>query len=110
MSEYDKSKITNTYYTILILDSCGDIFDELSKWQCTNNSEERRARVEWVDIIDACKRVIEMKKHDKELGSEFGVWDYRVVKHEEDEDNDWQTIYKVFKYRGKWKYKIDDNF
>lgn len=51
-----------------------------------------------------------MQQHDKELGSDYGVWDYRIVKHEEDDNTDWQTIYKVYKYRGKYKVKIDDKF
>lgn len=98
MAEYEKSKITDTYFTIEILDSCGDRYDEIGRKDCPQ------------DLIGACKKVVEMKKHDRELGTNFGIWDYRVIKHEEDEENDWQTAYKVYKYRGGWKYKADYDY
>lgn len=93
MENYDKSKIVETYYTITILDSCGDEYDEIPKRSCPQSLKE------------ACLRVVEMIQCDRELGSDFGIWNYVVVKHEVDDDTDWQTKYKVYKYRGRWKYK-----
>ena len=98
--EYRKENILKVYYSIVILDDCGGIYDEIFKDQF---------RREFKDLIETAKQVIEMKKHDKELGSEYGVWDYRIAKHEEDDDTDWQTVYKVYKYRNRWKIKIDEN-
>ena len=95
MKEYDKSKILKVYYTILIIDSCGDIYDEI----CKGKNED------WDNIIEPAKRIIEMKKSDKELGDEYGVWDYRIAKHEEDNDSDWQSEYKIYKYKRQWRYK-----
>lgn len=83
----------NIWYEIIILDACGDEYDSI---QCRHE-----------EFIDVCKRVIDMKKHDKLLGSEFGIWDYRIIRHEIDDNTDWYNVYKVYKYRGKWKYKED---
>ena len=95
-NDYQKENIVETYYTISILDDCGNEYDEIGKKSCQQS------------LVDACKKVIEMTKQDKILGEEYGVWFYLVVKHEEDNDTDWQTFYKVFKYRGKWRYKETD--
>jgi hypothetical protein len=101
MEEYKKENIVDTYWTIDILDSCwkisGDVYDEISRKHCPQ------------DLIGACKKVVEMIEHDKELKDE-PKWEYRVIKHEEDEDNDWQTAYKVYKYRGQWKFKVDYDY
>lgn len=96
MKVYDKSKIIETYYTITIFDSCGDEYDEIPKRSCPQNLKE------------AFLRVIEMIQHDRELGSDFGIWSYLVVKHEIDDDTDWTTEYKVYKYRKQWRYKRVD--
>lgn len=101
MKEYNKANIVKTYYSIIILDSCGDIYEECFK---------DRFGKDYLDIKTAMLAVIDMKKADKELGKDWGEWDYRIAKHEEDDDTDWQTIYKMYKYRGKWKLKVDDNF
>lgn len=103
MGEYKKENITDTYYTIDILDSCwkisGDVYDEISRKSCPQ------------DLLGACRRVVEMINHDRELGEEIGgKWEYRVIKHEEDDENDWQTAYKVYKYRGRWRYKVDYDY
>ena len=102
MSEYKKENIIKTYWTIDILDSCwkisGDVYDEISEKNCPQ------------DLIGACKLVVENIERDKRLGAKYGFWDYRVIKHEEDAENDWQTAYKVYKYRGKWKYKVDYDY
>ena len=102
MDEYNKANIINTYFTIDILDDCWkishDVYDEVSKKNCPQ------------DLVGACKKVVEMIKHDKELGPDYGKWDYRVIKHEEDDTTDWQTAYKVYKYRGQWKYKVDYDY
>ena len=95
---YNKANIINTYFTIIILDSCGDIYDEIYGIHCPQT------------LIECGKRILEMKQHDKELGDEFGVWDYRIGKHEEDDDSDWQTVYKVYKYRGRYKIKVDERW
>lgn len=105
MKEYEPSQIIRTYYTILILDSCGDEYDELHKYQVGNDPKAYRNREDWDNIIEPAKYIIEMKKSDKELGKDYGEWDYIIVKHEEDEDSDWQSDYKVYKYRGQWRYK-----
>ena len=97
MSEYKKENIIKTYWTIDIIDSCGDRFDEIAPRNCPQ------------DLIGACKRVIEMMKSDKDFKDE-PKWDYRVIKHEEDADTDWQTAYKVYKYRKQWKYKVDYDY
>lgn len=89
------------YYTILILDSCGDVYEEML------HNEEKKP---FLSLRETALKVIDMKKHDKELGSDFGIWDYRIVKHEEDDETDWVSIYKVYKYAGKWKCKYDDKF
>lgn len=99
--EYNKANIVKTYYSIIILDACGDIYSEEFKDLFGK---------ELLDIRSAMLRVIDMKKSDKELGKDWGVWDYRIAKHEEDEDTDWQTVYKLYKYRNKYKVKIDENF
>lgn len=93
---YDKLNITNTYFTIAILDSCDDVYDEFDEKHTPQ------------DLKSACLKVIDLMKEDKELGSDYGVWSYLVVKHEEDDTTDWQTFYKVYKYRGKWKCKRVD--
>ena len=105
MAEYKKENIINTYWTIDILDSCwkisGDVYDEIPPRYCPQ------------DLIGACKKVVEMLKDDMERRKHDDgepVWEYRVIKHEEDEENDWQTAYKVYKYRGRWKYKIDYDY
>ena len=99
VSEDRKENIVDTYFTIYILDSCfrysGEVYDEISRKHCPQ------------DLIGACKRVIEMMKDDKDFKDE-PKWSYLVVKHEEDKENDWQTFYKVYKYRGKWKCKEVD--
>ena len=87
-----------TYYTILILDSCGDIYDEITNKQ------------QWTSIKEPMLKIIEMKQDDKELGADYGVWDYRIARHEEDDENDWQTILKIYKYRNVWKVKVDWDF
>ena len=101
MAEYKKESIINTYWTIDILDSCwkisGEVYDEISPRNCPQ------------DLIGACKLVVEMIKNDKNFKDE-SKWDYRVIKHEEDADNDWQTAYKVYKYRGQWRYKVDYDY
>lgn len=96
-------KIIKTYYSILILDSCGDIYDELFKNQFGK---------EFTDLKEIIRYVLEMKKHDKELGKEYGTWDYRVAVHEETETTDYQSIYKIRKVRNANKYRlvIDWNF
>ena len=103
--EYKKENIINTYFTIAILDDCfkihGEIYDEINKLHTPQN------------LIDACKRVIELYNDDRERRKyDKGeiVWDYRVIKHEEDDSTDWQTAYKVYKYKGRWKFYRDDNF
>lgn len=102
METYCKDKITKTYFTILVLDASGDIYDEITK-----DIDHK----EFTNIINAAKCVINMMKTDKELGEELGgKWSYRIGKHEEDDDTDWQTIYKLYKYKGKWKYKVDEKF
>ena len=101
-NEYKKENIQYTYYTIVILDSCGDPYDEIYKDHTTGK--------EFTNIRECAKLIIEMKKHDKELCDEYGVWDYRICKHEEDKTNDWQTVFKVYKYRGVWKVKIDERW
>ena len=93
METYDVKKIKKVYYTIAILDSCNDVYDEITEKHVPQN------------LIDACKFVIEQIKHDKELGDDFGIWSYLVVKHEEDDNTDWQSFYKVYKYRNQWRYK-----
>ena len=99
--EYKKENITQTYFTIDILDDCwkitGDTYDEIGKKDCPQ------------DLIGACKKVVEMIKNDKDYKDE-PKWDYRVIKHEEDDDTDWQTAFKVYKYRGKWKYRKDCDY
>ena len=52
MEEYNIKNIKNTYFTIIILDSCGDIYDEIYGEDCTRT------------LIDCAKRIIEMKKED----------------------------------------------
>lgn len=100
--EYKKENIVNTYYEILILDACGSIYDYIYK-----NDEKQPFR----DINEPAKKIIKMMKTDKELGEKLGgKWSYRIAKHEEDDDTDWQTIYKLYKYRGVWKYKVDERF
>lgn len=79
----------------MILDACGNVYDEIGPWK---------------NINDCAKKIIEMQKHDKELGSEYGVWDYRIVYHEEDDDSDWQTVYKLYKYKGHYKIKVDERW
>lgn len=102
MNEYDKTKIIKTYYSILILDSCLDIYEEM---------EKDAFGKPFLELKDACYRVLDMMKLDKELGEENGgKWYYRIAKHEEDNENDWQTIYKLYKYRGRWKVKVDEDF
>ena len=96
--EYNKNNIIKTYYSIIILDACGDIYEEITGKRCPQT------------MTECAKQIIEMKKHDKELGSEYGVQDYRIGYHEEDDDTDWQTVYKLYKYKGKYKVKIDENF
>lgn len=93
--EYNKNNIKKVYFTIIILDACGDIYDEIGPFTAIN---------------ETVKRIFDMKKTDKELGDEYGVWDYRIGYHEEDDDTDWQTVYKVYKYRGVWKVKIDERW
>lgn len=95
---YKKESVLKTYFTIVILDSCGDIYDEISGVHCPQT------------LIDCGRKILEMKQTDKELGKDYGTWDYRICKHEEDEDTDWQTVYKVIKYRGQYKIKVDENF
>ena len=81
------------YFNIIILDSCGDFYEEMCE--------------KFDDVRVAGKKVLEMKQHDKELGSEYGVWDYRIVEHEETETEDLYQIWKLYKYRGIWKVKPD---
>lgn len=95
--EYKKENIVKTYFTIAILDSCFDEYDEVSPKNCPQ------------DLVGACKHVIELIKLDKDFKDE-PKWYYRVIKHEEDDDTDWQTAYKVYKYKGQWKYKKDVNY
>ena len=99
--EYKKENIIKTYYSIIILDACNDIYDEMLKDEF---------RVPFTDIKQCVCKIIEMKQHDKELGKDYGTWDYRIGKHEEDDDTDWQTIYKMYKYKGRYKVKVDENF
>ena len=99
MKNYDKKNIVNTYWSILILDACGDIYEEY---------EGRKG--ELTCAKDCAAWVLHNMKNDKELGAEYGTWDYRFVKHEEDDDTDWTTVYKVYKYRGRYKWKVDNNF
>ena len=98
MKEYSPKNIINTYFTIAILDSCGDVYDEITGIHCPQT------------LIGCGRKIIEMKNHDKELGSEFGDWNYRICKHEEDDDTDWQTVYKVYKYRNQYKIKVDERW
>lgn len=84
------------YFTIMILDSCGDVYDELHEHFTT--------------LKESAIKVLEMKKHDKELGDDFGIWDYRIVEHNETEDEDEYQIYKLYKYRGIWKVKPDYDY
>lgn len=98
--EYNKANIVKTYYSVVILDSCGDIYEECFKDLLGK---------ELLEIKSAMLLVIEMKKHDKDFKDE-PKWDYRIAKHEEDDDTDWQTIYKVYKYRGRYKVKVDNDF
>ena len=94
-SEYHKENIVETYFTILILDDCGNECDEIGRKHCSQ------------DLIGACKQVVECIEHDKDFKDE-PKWSYLVVKHELDNDSDWHTFYKVYKYSGKWKYKRVD--
>ena len=96
MQEYDLKNIKETYYTITILDSCDDEYDEIPRRNCPQTLKE------------ACLRVVEMIQHDRELGTDYGVWSYLVVKHEVDDDTDWISTYKVYKYRKQWRYKRVD--
>lgn len=101
MEEYNKKNIIKTYFSILVLDSNGDIYDEIFKNEYNKPFQ---------DLKEVVKRIIDMKKTDKELGKTYGVWSYRIGKHEEDQYNDWQTVYKLRKYKNKYKLIIDDNF
>lgn len=101
MKEYDAKNIVKTYYSILILDACNDIYEEMFKDVFGS---------EFTSMKQCVYEIIKMKQHDKELGEEFGTWDYRIAKHEEDDDSDWQTIYKLYRYDGKWKVKVDEYF
>ena len=94
MKEYNIENIKNTYFTIVILDSCGDEYDEITGIHCPQT------------LVGCARKIIEMKQHDKELGADFGVWDYRIFKHEEDDDSDWLTEYKVYKYKNQYKVKV----
>lgn len=100
--EYNKDNIKNTYFTIAILDDCfnihGEIYDEITGVHCPQT------------LLGCARKVVEMKNHDKELGAEYGKWDYRIIRHEEDDDSDWQTAFKVYKYRNQWKVKPDYKF
>ena len=102
MEEYRKENILNTYYSIVILDSCGDIYDEVF----TNHETHKP----FTDLKETALKVIDMMNEDKVLGEEYGTWGYRISKHEEDDDTDWQTVYKLYKYRGRYKVKVDENF
>ena len=95
-----EEKIIETSYSIVILDSGGAIYDEVFK---------DSMRKPFASLKDALMEVILMKQSDKELG-ECDCWDYRVVKHEVSEKYDYQSIYKVYRYRNKWMYKFDDEF
>lgn len=101
MKEYNKNNIIKTTYSIVILDACGNVYEEVFKDKFGN---------EFLNIRDCAYLIIEMKKTDKELGKNFGVWDYRICEHEEDNDTDWQTVYKLFKYKGHYKVKVDERF
>ena len=94
-------KIIKTTYEIIILDACGDEYDNID-----TNDEHKP----FSNLKEVCKYVVEMKKHDKELGAEFGVWDYRVVRWEETKDTRYYSVFKVYKYKGMWKYKRDYKF
>ena len=97
--EYDKQNITNTFYDIII---CADMgAGQLEECDYVDK------RYVPQDLVGACKKVIELMGYDKDFKDEPN-WKYLVVKHEEDNDTDWQTFYKVYKYRGKWKYKRVD--
>lgn len=103
--EYNKNNIKNTYFTIAILDDCfkihGEVYDEIRGVHCPQT------------LLGCARKVVEMLKDDKErrkYDEGWIVWDYRIIKHEEDDDSDWQTAYKVYKYRNQYKVKVDSNF
>lgn len=98
MKEYKKENIKKSYLEIWVLDAGGSVYDYITGKNCPQ------------DFISACKKVIELIKDDKELRKEYGCWSwsYLVVKNEEDDDTNWQTFYKVYKYANKWKYKRVD--
>lgn len=100
--EYNKSNIVKTYYSVIILDDCGDIYEEMEKNPLTHEP--------FKDLTEAAKCILDMKSSDKELGEEYGRWDYRIGKHEEDDDTDWQSVYKLYKYKGCWKVKLDERW
>jgi hypothetical protein len=98
--EYRKENIVKTYYSVIILDDCDNIVEEVEKDALGNPL---------LDLKSACMMVLDYKRTDKDFKDE-PKWDYRIGKHEEDDDTDWQTIYKVYKYRGRYKVKIDERW
>lgn len=83
------------YYEIAILDSCGDWYDTINRKHAPQTLRE------------CALEIFNQKKHDKELGKDYGVWDYRIIEYEETDDEILYTIYKVYKYRGRLKVKED---
>ena len=97
-NEYKKENIKNTYFEILVLDACGDIYDTITGVHCPQT------------MLGCARKIDEMKQHDKELGTDFGKWDYRVAMHEEDDTTDWYSVYKIYKYKGKYRCKDDTDY
>lgn len=62
--EYNKNNIVNTYYSIIILDACNDIYEEIF---------EDEFNMPFTNIKQCVYKILNMRKHDKELGKEFGT-------------------------------------
>ena len=99
--EYKEENIRRTYFGVLILDEYDNVVEEVF------NDDLHRPLV---DVKQCVCYIIRMKKHDKELGKEYGVWSYRLCIHEEDDDTDWQTIYKVSVRKNKYYLRVDEDF
>ena len=96
-NEYKKENITKTWFEIIILDGTGEIYDSITGVHCPQT------------LIGCARKIDELKQHDVEIG-EKGIWDYRVGMHEEDENTDWYSIYKIYKYKGKYRAKDDTEY
>lgn len=96
--EYKKENIINTYFEILVLDGAGDIYDTIKGFHCPQT------------LLGCARKIDEMKQRDKELGEDFGIWDYRVAMHEEDDNTDWYSVYKINKRKGKYYFKDDTQY